>query len=517
MQIQITDVSSGGGENGEKLTAVQEFYYGTNILITGGTGFLGKILLNKLFTSCPGIENIFLLVRNKKGKDVHSRVEEIFDDPIFDSLKQHIPKFRHRVQGIFGDCMLSGLGLSSSDRLMLIQRVNIVFHMAATVRFDEKLKVAMQINVQACKDIMQICSEMHNLKSAVHVSTAYTQCPLRKIDEKFYPPPIDSGNMLLLTECVPEKLLESITAILLDKWPNTYTFTKAIAEDVINQHGRSMPVGMFRPGIVISTYRDPVCGWIDNFYGPTGAIAGAGTGVIRTFRCDPNAVANMVPVDLCVNSIIATGWDINERYNSKIPGKREIPVYNFCTSKENELTWGEFTTKTTKYGLMYPTVKAIWYLCYSNNPNRLMHFLTILFLHYVPAIIFDTFSLCIGKKPRLLNTYKKIHRFMNVIEYFSMRQWEYQTDNVKNLWQRLSNRDKDIFFFDMSQLDWDLFLQHYFRGIRQFLLNDPLETIPEALVRWNRLYWLHQSIKFLVVAILLKLFWSILLLFFNFN
>lgn len=127
--------------------------------------------------------------------------------------------------------------------------MNIVFHMAATVRFDEKLKIAMQINVQACKDIMQICSEMLHLKSVVHVSTAYTQCPLRRVEERFYTPPIDSGKLLVLSECVSDKLLESITPILLDKWPNTYTYTKAIAEDVVQQHGRGMPVGMFRPGI----------------------------------------------------------------------------------------------------------------------------------------------------------------------------------------------------------------------------------------------------------------------------
>lgn len=75
---------------------------------------------------------------------------------------------------------------------------------------------------------------------------------------------------------------------------------------------------------------------------------------------------------------------------------------------------------------------------------------------------------------------------MNVIEFFAMRQWDYQQDNLIAMWNNLSEKDKDIFFFDMRQLDWDLFLQHYFRGIRQYLLNDPLETIPEALVRWNR-------------------------------
>lgn len=138
-----------------------------------------------------------------------------------------------------------------------MKQVNIVFHMAATVRFDEKLKVAMQINVQACKDVMQICSEMVNLKSVVHVSTAYTQCPQRYIEEKFYPPPVHSGEMLVFTNGASDKVIECITPVLLDKWPNTYTFTKAIAEDVVRQHGDGLPIGMFRPGI--GMYRPYFC------------------------------------------------------------------------------------------------------------------------------------------------------------------------------------------------------------------------------------------------------------------
>lgn len=128
-------------------------------------------------------------------------------------MKEKVPKFRHHVQGIAGDCMLPGLGLSLSDRQTLINNVNIVFHMAATVRFDEKLKIAMQINVQACKDMLQICSEMKDLRSMIHVSTAYTQCPAKKVEEKFYPPPIDSGKMLLLADCASEKLLDNITTM----------------------------------------------------------------------------------------------------------------------------------------------------------------------------------------------------------------------------------------------------------------------------------------------------------------
>lgn len=126
-------------------------------------------------------------------------------------MKKVNPKFRHHIKCIAGDCMLPGLGLSEEDRQNLIENVNIVFHMAATVRFDEKLKVAMQINVKAARDIMLLCREMLYLKSILHVSTAYTQCPLRRIDEKFYSPPSDSNKLILLTECTPDNLLENMT------------------------------------------------------------------------------------------------------------------------------------------------------------------------------------------------------------------------------------------------------------------------------------------------------------------
>ena len=59
---------------------------------------------------------------------------------------------------------------------------------------------------------------------------------------------------------------------------------------------------------MITTYREPVRGWIDNLYGPVGLIVGAGTGVLHTYHATPQLVTDMVPVDLTVNSLIATAW-----------------------------------------------------------------------------------------------------------------------------------------------------------------------------------------------------------------
>lgn len=48
-------------------TSVVEFYNGKNILITGATGFMGKVLVEKLLRDCPDVNTIYILVRMKRG------------------------------------------------------------------------------------------------------------------------------------------------------------------------------------------------------------------------------------------------------------------------------------------------------------------------------------------------------------------------------------------------------------------------------------------------------------------
>jgi fatty acyl-CoA reductase len=68
-----------------------------------------------------------------------------------------------KVLAIQGDIAQRGLGLSTQDRHQLCREVSIVFHVAATVRFNENLKVAIQNNVTGTQEVVGLCKEMSNI------------------------------------------------------------------------------------------------------------------------------------------------------------------------------------------------------------------------------------------------------------------------------------------------------------------------------------------------------------------
>ncbi|CAH0746880.1 unnamed protein product [Bemisia tabaci] len=60
---------------------VAEVYVGKTIFITGGSGFLGRVLIEKILRKSPDVKHIYMLLRPKKGKDPRQRVEELFNSP----------------------------------------------------------------------------------------------------------------------------------------------------------------------------------------------------------------------------------------------------------------------------------------------------------------------------------------------------------------------------------------------------------------------------------------------------
>lgn len=88
---------------------------------------------------------------------------------LFKRLKHEVPKYFNKVSAISGDCSLPGLGLSNRSQNILVNEVNIIFHGAATVRFNEHIRVAMSINVSGVRKILDLARKITYLKVRINL------------------------------------------------------------------------------------------------------------------------------------------------------------------------------------------------------------------------------------------------------------------------------------------------------------------------------------------------------------
>ncbi|KAH8026770.1 hypothetical protein HPB51_024319 [Rhipicephalus microplus] len=64
---------------------IEHFFRDKAVFITGGTGFLGKILIEKLLRSCSGVKAVYVLLRAKDGIQPNDRLQEMFQCPALSS------------------------------------------------------------------------------------------------------------------------------------------------------------------------------------------------------------------------------------------------------------------------------------------------------------------------------------------------------------------------------------------------------------------------------------------------
>lgn len=161
------------------------------------------------------------------------------------------PEALQRISPISGDCRDLNLGIREIDKKLLASEVQIVIHGAATVRFNEPLHVALAINTRATRSMLQLAKEMRQLEVFLYISTAFSNCILLQVEEKFYPEHLtcSSDQVLAISEMVSDELVDQMEPALLGPFPNTYTYTKALAEDVILREACDLPVCIFRPAI----------------------------------------------------------------------------------------------------------------------------------------------------------------------------------------------------------------------------------------------------------------------------
>lgn len=229
-------------------------------------------------------------------------------------------------------------------------------------------------------------------KALIHVSSAYANCNLKEVDEILYPSSIDFQKIIDAVKWMNDDLINHLTPKLLENRPNIYTYTKALAEDLLIQECGSLPVAIVRPSIVCAAWREPLRGWVDNLNGPTGLIVAHGKGILRTMLHNPSSVADLIPVDSVINLMITVAWYTATRSsNSTI-------IYNCTSGLLNPITWYEIEKIAFPYLIKYPSLEVFRYPGGYFKTSRIMNDIFILLDHYLPAYIFDCVFAIFGRK-----------------------------------------------------------------------------------------------------------------------
>ncbi|RZC39816.1 fatty acyl-CoA reductase CG5065-like, partial [Asbolus verrucosus] len=463
----------------EDLSDIQQFYKDQTIFITGGSGFIGKVLLEKLLRVCYNLSAIYILIRPKRGKTPEQRFNDIFDYACFDRLKSEMPNFHEKVHLISGDCDKAGLGIGQRDREILKEKVTILFHAAANVTFNQVLRLATNSNVRAVTDALEMAKEMAQLKAFVYISTAYSNCPRTYVREKFYEPGIKAKNLFALVDAVDDKILDALTPDLIQDWPNTYTFTKCIAEDVIRTEMDALPVAIVRPAIIVSTYEDPLPGWVDNFYGMTGAGVGVMTGALKNIYGDDDTIIFTVPCDYVVNNVIASPWDLNTRKPTTLE-ECEYIIYNYVGSHKSAVTLKNWTDNISIMRWTYPFNMMLWFPMVTVTKSATWFKIRCFFQHTLLVYIIDLTLICTGKKAVAVKKLEKVHQYLDLTSYFILNTWHFDCYNVETLWKKMSEKDRKLFTLNMDDFNWNRYWRYMFQYGRVFLMNDSLETLHKA-------------------------------------
>ncbi|XP_065172075.1 putative fatty acyl-CoA reductase CG5065 [Atheta coriaria] len=493
---------------------VAKAFEGKTVFITGGTGLVGKVLVDKILRCCRGVKKMFLLVRAKKGKSGMERIDSLFESPLFDLLKSDKSNdFRAKVFPISGDVSLKDLGISHEDRKLLAEEVNIVYHSAASVRFDDPFKKIVIMNVRGCKYMLELANEIKNLQLYFHVSTAYAHTREKVLEEKMYDPPANPHDVLKLIELLSEEVLDTIAPKLMEGYPNSYGFTKGLGEALVNEEIRKgkLPVVIIRPSVVIPLYRYPLPGWSDNMNGPAGLLIAAGKGVLRTMYMPKTTYADFAPVDLVGNALCV----ITYAYLSYPENRKTWSVINITTSSVVKFTWKEIIELGRH--LVVTKVPFNWVPWYPGGGVTTCyyhHTINFYLKQILPAIIGDAILSCLRIEPVLMKIQRRISKGYEVFHYYTSNQWNFVNKNLLAMRDDVLNeREAAVYMLDDENLDIEKYFLNCMIGARRYLMHEPDETLPTAMRHMKVMYAVDKLFQillyYLAFCFLYKIYQSI--------
>ncbi|KAJ8972158.1 hypothetical protein NQ314_000384, partial [Rhamnusium bicolor] len=190
---------------------------------------------------------------------------------------------------------------------------------------------------------------------------------------------------------------------------------------------------------------------------------------------DGNAYANFVPVDSTVNGILAASWNY-------VTTKNSPHIYNMCIPEcDIKISWMELML--TGYAVINKRVPfngILWYPSATMTKSRLFHKIYFVLFQIVPAIFIDFLLMILGYKPVLFSIQMRIHKGMEMFEYYTVKSWNFNTENIETLRKKLNSREKKNYMLESEGIDIEEYMTDCILYIRRNILKETDDMLPAA-------------------------------------
>jgi len=487
---------------------------GQHVLVTGATGFLARVFVEKLLRSVDTVAGIHLVVRSRSdGRSPQQRLmQDVLGSSAFDRLRatlgeRFVEICAGKVHAVGGDLTKDRLGLSADDYEALRQKITLIVNSAATVTFDERLDLAVDLNVFGPQRLLALAKDAGNVPY-MHVSTCYVSGTRQGLIPEDFRAPEDAERLLPRRD-TGEFDLEAVVASLRGQcseictrydgesercrrelievgmstarrygWNDTYTFTKWLGEQFLRRNHDDVPLVIFRPAIIESGYDEPAPGWIDGLRMADPMIVAFGRGRLREFAADDDQIMDLIPVDFVANAMLAS-------LPRKTKDPSAVPIYQCASSARHPLEFREMIVRIREAFCRRPMnddhdepvipkpLKVIdadaFITRWQRRLDRVERF----------KKLYRSVGLAGGIGRKLSAARRRIEQllyFAKIYLPYTHLKCSFDDDNTRRLFAALHPDDKDEFPFDVERIDWaDYLVNRHVPGLRSYVLGTGAE------------------------------------------
>ncbi len=529
-----------------KPLSVRKALAGKHIMLIGVTGFIGKVWLVNLLLDLPEIGRLYLLIRRQKTNPAVRRFEKLVEEsPVFDPLHErygaNLGQFiADRVEVLEGDASQPGLGLDRETTDRVLPVLDLVVNSSGLTDFNPDLRDALATNVDASMYILDFIRKSHHA-GLLHLSTCYVagardgRVPekvrrdytpagladfdaerehealygiVRSAEEMAESPEVSAQlrNEALGKEHAAKDLAGPALDIQIRKnrirwlrnyvtdagmrrakelgWPNTYTFTKSLAESLLAKYGDGLPVAIVRPAIVETSLDKPFRGWNEGINTSASLSYLLGT-VFRQLPSNERKRLDIIPVDSVCAGMTLIAAAISER--------RHDPLYQLATSVTNPCDMRRSIELTAlahrkhyraQEGLEYWLRLRLDAIPVSKERYKRMSAPAQKAIIKSIQRIMAPLPLKLAPLAKAERTLERVEKLIQLFEPFILHnEHDFVADNVEKLSHALIPEEREAFRYDTCAIDWwDYWINVHIPALRHWtyplIEGRPLEARP---------------------------------------